>query len=515
MKKDTAEPKVSFMNKLINGIEKVGNKFPHPFLLFGYFIVTAIIVSVILSLLDVSAIHPTTGETIEVLNLLSNEGIQIIFSSLVTNFTGFAPLGQVLVMMFAIGIMEQTGLLANVLSQIAMTVPKKLITPVLILISVLSTLAGHVGYVVIIPLGAALFASMGRHPIAGLAAAFSGVAGGFGANLLVTPDDAMLGVMSEVAAHTIDPSYAFNILGNWFFMIISTFLVVIIGTYVTEKIVVPRLGEYKGEEKGELRYISIEEKRAMKWTGVALLLTGIALFSLVIPTNAPLRGINADTGYPNEFLDSVFIRQIVPVLFFLFLIPGIVYGKLTKQINKGADVVNMFVQTAVSLAPYIALAFMAGQFVALFNASELGAVISITVGNFLYEVGFTGIGLILTFMLVTWLVNFIMGSALAQWALFAPIFVPMFMQLGYTPEFTQVAYRVADSVGNITSPLLSYFPLILTFVAKYDKEKAGVGNVLALMSPYAILLAIFWTLLLIAFMVFNLPIGPGSQIFMP
>ena len=504
--------KDGFFIKWLNWLEKVGNALPHPFILFFYLTTTVILSTALFSWLGVSAYHPSTGETIEVLNLLSSEGIHRIFSSILSNFTGFAPLGQVLVIMLAVGLLDRLGLLANVLKSIVIAVPRKFITPMLIFVSVLSSVATDAGYVVLIPLGAALFASMKRHPIAGLAAAFAGVAGGFGANIIFTPGDSLLGGISEAAAHVIDPYYTFNIIGNWYFMIVSTFLLVIVGTFVTEKIVEPRLGVYKGEDNaGNNDEISKEippiEKRAMKWAGFAFLITGALLSLLIVPSWGPLRGEGAIVASP-------FFTNLVVVLFFLFLIPGIVYGRMTKQIQSNNDIAKHFTETMSSMSGFITLAFMASQFVGFFAQSNLGAILAIAGGNFLQEIGFTGFGLIVAFMFISAFVNLFIGSASAQWLIFAPIFVPMLMQLGYSPEFIQLAYRVGDSITNPISPLLTYLALIITFAQKYDK-KAGMGTLTATMMPYSIFFGLFWGLLVGLWMLLGLPIGPGAYIFLP
>jgi len=499
--------KRGFMAKYLDIVEKAGNKLPNPFMIFASLALAIIILSAVLSGLGVQAVHPQTGEVVEVFNYVSGEGVARIFSTLITNFTGFAPLGMVLTIMLSIGIMDRTGLFSNVLRSIVTSVPQRLITPALIFTAVFSSIATDAGYVVLIPLGAALFHSMGRHPLAGLAAAFAGVAGGFGANIIFTPGDALLGSISEAAAQTVVADYSFNILGNWFFMIASTVLLTLVGTYVTEKIVEPRLGKYEGDAKEEVIEISAQERKAMRFAGLAMLVTGAILSLLIVPSWGPLRGEGAVVASP-------FFAHLVPVLFVLFLVPALVYGKMTNQIKNSDDVVGHFSGIIRDMAPYIVLVFMASQFVAMFSGSNLGIILAINGGYFLQSVGFTGIGMIVAFMALSAFVNLFIGSASAQWLLFAPIFVPMFLELGYTPEFTQLAYRVGDSITNPVSPLLSYFPLIITFAKKYD-SKAGIGSIIAQTMPFSIGFGVFWTILVIVWMLFNLPIGPGAQIFMP
>lgn len=499
-------PKRSLMSRYLDGLERLGNKMPHPFMLFTYFAISVILLSGLLSWLGVHAIHPQTGDRVEIFNLLSGPGIERIFSTMVSNFTGFAPLGLVLVIMLSIGMMDRLGLLANILKGIVLSVPRPLITITLVFASVISSVASDAGYVVLIPLGAALFASMGRHPIAGLAAAFAGVAGGFGANLIFTPGDALLAGISEEAAHTLDPYYQFNILGNWYFMIASTVLLTLVGAWVTEKIVEPRLGAYKSDKIEKVGEISALEKKGMRAAGIATIVTAALLSLLVVPSWGPLRG-------DASIVASPFFRNLVPILFIFFLVIGIVYGVVTKQIKKSTDVIDHFVATVSDMSTYIVLVFMASQFVAFFGQSNLGIILAINGGEFLSYIGFTGFGLILAYMFLSAFVNLFMGSASAQWLLFSPIFIPMFMQLGFTPEFTQLAYRVGDSITNPVSPLLSYLALIITFAQKYDK-KAGMGTMVSTMMPYTIFFGIFWVILLFLWMQFNLPIGPGSYIFL-
>jgi aminobenzoyl-glutamate transport protein len=500
--------KRNLMARYLDLLEKIGNKMPHPFIMFAWLALILIVLSAVLSAAGVHAIHPQTGEMVEVFNFVSGAGIQMIFSTLISNFTGFAPLGMVLTIMLSIGIADHTGLMSTVLRSIVLSVPKKAITPTLVFAAVLSSVAADAGYVVLIPLGAALFASMGRHPIAGLAAAFAGVAGGFGANVIITPGDALLGGISEAAAQTVYYGYNFNIIGNWFFMIVSTFLIVAVGTYVTEKIVEPRLGKYEGDlSQDEIEQLTPIEKKGMRLAGLSILLTGAVLSLLIVPSWGPLRGEGAITASP-------FFTHLVAVLFVLFLVPGIVYGKTTKQIHKAEDVVGLFTKSISDLSGYIVLVFIAAQFVALFSNSNMGVILAIRGGYFLENVGLTGFFLILAFMILSAFVNLFIGSASAQWLLFAPIFVPMFMNVGFTPEFTQLAYRVGDSITNPVSPLLSYLALIITFAKKYDK-KSGLGSIISTMMPYSIFLGIFWFALVAIWMMFNLPIGPDARIFMP
>ena len=499
----------------LNWIEKVGNMLPHPVIMFAMFTGIMLVLSAILAQFNIGVYHPVTGNRVEVFNLLSGEGIVRVFSSLISNFTGFAPLGVVLTMCMAVGLMERLGLIENVLKSLVIAVPPKYISAIVVFAGVISSAASDIGFVVLVPLGALIFASVGRHPLAGLAAAFAGVAGGFGANILFTTSDALLGSLSTQAVYTIDPTYNFNIIGNWFFMIASTFLITIVGAIITEKIIEPRLGEYKStsedtekakEEASKMAAITTLEKKGMKWAGISMILTTVALMILVVPEWGPMRGTGS-----NPIIQSPFFSNIVPLLFFWFLIPGLVYGFVTKQLTNGSDISEHFIATMESLSSFIVIAFFAGQFIGFFNASNIGIIVAVNGGYFLQNAGFVGFWMLVSFAAISAFVNLFIGSASAQWAIFAPIFIPMLMQLGYTPEFIQLVYRIGDSVTNPISPLFTYFALILTFTQRYDKD-ARAGTVLSLMIPYSFGFAVFWLILLWIWMQFNLPIGPGSVI---
>ena len=509
-KQQVGAAKKTLLMRILDGIEKVGNKLPDPVILFAILALGIIVVSAILSAIGLSVENPTKpGETLTVLNLLSPEGIQYIFESAVSNFTGFAPLGTVLVTMLGIGVAERSGLIGAALRALVTSVPRQFMTAALVFGGVMSSMASDAGYVVLTPLGAVLFAGMGRHPLAGLAAAFAGVSGGFSANLMLTSLDPMLGELTRTAAATIDPAYAadLNLAGNYYFMCASVFLITIIGTFITDKIVEPRLGAYKGTEKGELQELTSIEKRGL-WTAlIAFVVTCAGLALLVVPEWGPLRG--TDT-----VINSPFFKNLVPVILIMFLIPGIVYGIVTKSIKSGRDVSAQFGETMSSMGSYIVLAFMAGQFVAYFTQTNLGMILAVKGAEVLESTGLTGIPLILIFIAICAIINLFIGSASAKWAIMAPVFVPIMMQIGYTPEFTQLVYRIADSTTNIISPLLPYFAVVIAFAQKYDK-KVGIGTLISTMIPYSIALTIGWILMLIAWMFLGWDIGPGTGVYMP
>lgn len=357
------------------------------------------------------------------------------------------------------------------------------------------------------PLGAVIFAALGRHPLAGISAAFAGVSAGFSANLTLSSLDALLSELTSSAASIIDPAYAeqMNIAMNWWFIIASTFFLTFVGAWVTEKIVEPRLGKYEGGYQGEIEQLNKTEKKGLKWAGLSVLITAILLSLLVAFPNAPLR---ADDG---GIIDSPFMSSLVPVILILFFVPGLFYGIATKSIKSDKDVADQLTDTMATMGMFIVLAFTAGQFVAYFSESNMGLVLGVYGAEFLDTINLSGIPLIITFVFVVGFLNLFIGSATAKWAMIAPIFVPMMMQLGYSPELTQMAYRIADSTTNIITPLMTYFALIIAFAQKYDK-KMGIGTLISVMLPYSIAFLISWTIMLIVWMLLGIDLGPGAPI---
>ncbi len=491
----------------LNFVEKVGNALPHPATLFALFAIGVVVLSWIVSFFDMAVVHPGTGEFIEPFNLISREGLDLILSKMVTNFTAFAPLGTVLVALLGIGVAEGSGLIGTVLRLVVLSSPKKLLTFVIVFAGVISNTASEVGYVLLVPLAAVIFLAAGRHPLAGLAAAFAGVSGGYSANLLLGTIDPLLAGLSEEGARIIDPTYVVNPACNYYFMFVSTFLIAALGTWTTEKLVVPRLGVYDGEEKPEeLRGLAPSEKRGLLWAGMSILLfIGVVLWGL-IPADGFLRSANGD------ILKSPFMSGIVAMIFLSAALAGIAYGIAAGTFKNDSDVMQGMSKAMETLGSYIVLVFFAAQFVAYFNWTNLGLIVAVQGAEGLKSSGLGPIPLMLSFVLVAAAINLVMGSASAKWAIMAPVFIPMFMLLGYSPEFTQVAYRVGDSVTNIISPMMSYFALIVAFIQRYDK-KAGIGTVISTMLPYSIVFLIGWAILLSIWIYFELPIGPGAPLY--
>jgi aminobenzoyl-glutamate transport protein len=500
------------ISRFLAMIEKGGNALPHPASLFAIMALLAILASGITSLFHISVIHPGTGETIRPNNLFSVTGIHYLLTSMVTNFTGFAPLGTVLVAMLGIGIAEGSGLIGAVLRVLVLSAPRRLLTYVIVLAGVLSNTASEIGYVLLVPLAGIIFLAAGRHPIAGLAAAFAGVSGGYSANLLLGTIDPLLAGLSQEAAQIVDPEYLVNPACNYYFMAVSTFFIAAAGTYVTERIVVPRLGDYVGDEKPEeIKQLAPEERRGMRKAVITLAVMTLVLLLGTIPAGGFLR--NPETG---GLLHSPFLSGIVALVFIVFGGCGIAYGIGAGTYKSDTDVIMGMAGAMKTLSLYMVLIFFASQFVAYFNETNLGLIVAVKGAELLNSSGLQSIPLVIAFVVIAGFLNLFMGSASAKWALMAPIFIPMFMLLDqpFSPEFTQVAYRIGDSTTNIIAPMMSYFALIVAFMERYD-EKAGIGTVIATMLPYTVVFLVVWIAMLVIWMMLGLPVGPGAPIYLP
>ncbi len=498
-----------WINRFLSIVERLGNLLPHPATLFAGFAGFIILLSGLLSLFNLTVIHPGTGKTISVVNLLSVEGLHLILTKMITNFTGFAPLGTVLVSLLGIGIAEGTGLIGTVLRLIVLKSPARLLTLVIVFAGVMSNTASEVGYVLLVPLAAIIFLAAGRHPLAGLAAAFAGVSGGYSANLLLGTIDPLLAGLSQEAARIVNPDYLVNPACNYYFMAASTFLITLLGAWVTERVVEPRLGAYQGSEKTEeITALTPAERRGLRFALIAALLFTAAILGGLLPANGYLR--NPETG---EVLHSPFMSGIVALLFLGAAVLGIAYGIGAKTVKSDADVMKGMAKSMETLGAYIVLVFFAAQFVAYFNWTNIGLIVAVKGAEGLRASGLGPIPLMILFVGISASINLVMGSASAKWAIMAPVFIPMFMLLGYTPEFTQAAYRVGDSVSNVISPMMSYFALIVAFIQRYD-PKAGIGTVVSTMLPYTVVFFIGWVILLIIWILFNLPLGFGAGLFL-
>ena len=508
-----------WFSRFLATVEWLGNLLPHPITLFASLAVAIVILSGLLGYFDVAVADPRPLDAlgrdpdgmIEVISLMNAEGLQRIVTGLVTNFTNFAPLGTVLVALLGVAVAEHSGLLSTAMRALVMNASKRTVTVTIVFAGIISNTASELGYVVLIPLAAMIFHSLGRHPLAGLAAAFAGVSGGYSANLLLGTVDPLLSGITEEAAHIIAPDYSIGPEANWFFMFISTFIVAGMGALVTEKIVEPRLGTYDVKEASvELDSQTMAaptalERKALIWAGVSFFLLCALIALSVVPENGILR--HPETGL---VAGSPFLKGIVAFIFITFAIPGFVYGKVAGTMHNDKDVIAAMSKSMSTMGLYIVLVFFAAQFVAFFKWTNLGTVLAVKGATLLQTLGLDGPEVFILFIIMCGIVNLSLGSASAQWAVTAPIFVPMLMLIGFAPEVIQAAYRIGDSVTNVISPMMSYFGLILAIASRYKKD-LGMGTLIATMLPYSMVFVVGWTILFY-FWVFllGMPVGPGA-----
>ena len=500
---------------ILGFIEKFGNKLPNPTMLFVYLSVITILLSFALERLGVGVSYQAIKDgqisqlSANVVNLLSADSIRTFVSSVLKNFTGFYPLGVVFAIILGIGVADKAGLLSALVKKIALKSSKKWVTPIVIFLGVMSNVASSVGYVVLIPLGAILFAGFGRHPIAGLAAAFAGVSGGWSANLLIGTNDPMFAAFSTQAASVLNPDYVVLATANWYFMIASTFLIVIVGSFVTDRIVEPRLGKFSFEgalNLGERDEISAEQRRGLKFALIASVIFMVLLLAALLPSNSLF---GAKEG--ESFTKSVFMHSIIIFMMLFFIVAGAAYGAGAGTIKNSGDAVKFMEQAVAELSGFLVLIFFAAQFTYLFNASNIGLVLSIKGSVFLKDIGLTGLSLIIVFIVVIAFINLFIAVDSAKWAMMAPIFVPMFMNLGLSPELTQAAFRIGDSTTNIITPLMPFFVLIVAFMQRYDRG-LKIGSVVSIMLPYTVAFLLSWAALMSVWYAFDLPLGPGAVI---
>jgi aminobenzoyl-glutamate transport protein len=499
----------TLINRFLGHVERAGNALPHPATLFVALAGLVVLVSWLCHSLGVTVTNPANGKVVAAVNLLSVEGMQRMILEATRNFLAYPPLGVSLACLLGIGIAEYSGLMGAMLRLVVLKSPAKWVTPMVVFAGVMSNAGSEVGYVLLIPLAAALYHALGRHPFLGLAAAFAGVSGGYSANLLVGSVDVLLAGLSEAAARIVDPAYTVNAMANYYFMAVSTFIVTAVGTWVTERIVAPRLGAYTGAApREELKPIVAAERRGL-WAaaGATVLLTAVVLWGVL-----PEKGFLVNPKNP-DFAASAFMVGLVTFIFLYGLLPGIAYGVAAGTIKSDHDVLAGMNGTMKSMASFIVLSFFAAQFIAYFTWTNLGIITAVSGAELISHLGLQDLPILLMIALVLFAatVNLLISSASAKWALLAPVFVPMFMLLGYTPALVQGAFRVGDSVTNIITPLMSYFPLILTFAHKYD-PRAGIGTLIATMLPYSVAFTIAWTLLLVGWIALGLPMGPGAPL---
>ncbi|MFN0006473.1 MAG: AbgT family transporter [Planctomycetota bacterium] len=487
-------------------VERGGNALPHPATLFLLLGLGVILLSAVTAQAGLEALHPKTGELIRPVSLLSLHGLHRILTETVKNFTGFAPLGTVLVAMLGIGVAEGTGLLGASMRALVLSAPRRMLTPVVVFAGVMSNVGSEIGYVLLVPLAATIFQAAGRNPLLGLAGAFAGVSGGYSANLLLGSVDPLLAGLTQEAARIFEPGAVVSPACNYYFMFASTFLVTGLGWWVTEKLVAPRLGSGAAAadaNAGKITPLAENEKRGLRFAALAIALLAAGILWGTVPGDGFLR--DPSTG---ELLHSPFMSGIVSLIFLTGVVLGLAYGLGARTVRKDADLLRGMSKAMETLGGYLVLVFFAAQFVAYFGWSNLGLILAVKGAALLQSLGLTGVPLLLAFIALTAFLNLFMGSASAKWAIMAPVFVPMFALLGYSPELTQCAFRVGDSCTNIISPMMTYFPLIIAFYQRYD-QGAGIGSLVATMLPYSIVFLIGWSIFFAIWVSLGIPLGPS------
>lgn len=510
----------SLFNRFLNHIETAGNKLPDPAILFFYLMVFVWILSAILAPIDFGEVHPLTGAELSVNNLLTGTALANFFATMVGTFTSFAPLGIVLVAMLGVGVAENSGWIDAGLKKLLNVTPQFLLTPMLILIAIVSHTAADAGYILVIPLGGVIFYAAGRHPLAGIAAAFAGVSGGFAANFIPSAIDPLIMSFTLEAARILDPEIALNPLNNIYFTGLSSILIVSVGWFVTDKIVEPRLAssivDGNEDEMPKMEDVSQKETKAF-WLGLGAMLLGlVGLIAWAIPESSSLRGpdmVDPEIMSLTSF-NAPLMQAIVPLIFVFLLIPGVVYGVVSGKYKSSKDMINNMTKSMQSMGYYIVMAFFCALFIDAFSSSNIGLLVALKGANFLQSLDLPAQITIVGIIFLSGSVNLLVGSASAKWALIAPIFVPMLMQLGISPDLTQAAYRVGDSVSNIITPLLPYFPLVVVFCQRYVKN-TGIGTLISMMLPYSIIFSITWTIFLLLYWWIGIPLSFEASYFYP
>ncbi len=503
--------KKSGLERILDTVERVGNKVPHPAVIFVGLSLIVIVLSHIFYLMGSSvsfdAVNPDTGKiehmTTAAQSLLTGDGIRFMYENVVQNFMDFNAVGVIIVAMLGVGVADAAGLVGALIHKLVLVAPKKWITYIMVFVGILSSIAADAGYLVLIPLAASAYLRMGRHPLAGLAASFAGVAAVFTVNILIKPLDGILTGITNDAIHLMDPNGSIDLTANFWFSCASVILLTVVVSFITDKFVEPRLGVYTGEKPPEQgKTMSVEESRGLKYAFWALIGV-VGVFALLsIPSWAPLR--NPETGALVG--DSPFMSGLIVAITAIFLATGVAYGIGAKTITGVGDVIKAMEKAIASLAGLLFLLFIISQFLAYFTYSHMATLAAVNVGDFLEKAGLGAVPLLLGFVAVVSLLDLIMTGAIPKWAIFAPVFVPLMMRLGVKPEAVLAAYRVGDGPFNAISPLNAYFALIVTFAAKYQKG-AGVGTVVGLMLPYVVVLFVLWPLMLVAWHVLGLPWG--------
>ena len=514
---ENSSAKKSLLDRILDAIERAGNKLPDPITMFLGLAIIVTIISAICSAAGVSAVNPADGSTIEVFNLLSLDGIRYLWTNVITNFSGFAPLGMVLVAVIGSSVAEKSGFLVAVMVNFLGKAKGWIVTMVIMFLGINLNIAGDAGFIVLPPLAAILYMSIGRHPLLGMYTAFASVAAGFCANILLGLSDALAYGFTEQAAQMIDPNYQQSIAINWYFLIVSCVLLTIVGTILVEKVLLHRfpvskeeLAKYDFDEDNS--NITPIQKKGIAAAGLSVLIYAAVVVFMCLPIFGG-RAILADENGSITSGASPFSKGIVFTVTLFLMIPGIVYGVVIGKYKNDKDVWADISQGFAEMGNYVFMCFFIAIFTNFFSVSKLGTVLAIKGANLLSTIGFTGIPLLLGLIFLSCIVNIFIGSASAKWAILAPVFIPMMMLMGFDPAITQVVYRIGDSITNPLSPLFTYLPVILGFAHKYD-EKVGLGTVIANMLPFSVTFAIAWILQVVIWVLLNLPLGPGGAIYL-
>ncbi len=502
---DQAQPATT-NGGFLGTVERVGNKLPDPAVLFIALLFIVWILSWLLSYITFDVFHPATGERIVIINQLAADNFVQFLATMVNRFMTFGPVGVVLVAMLGIGVAEHTGFINVAIRALLNVTAKWLLTPMVILVGIVSHSAVDAGYVLVIPLGGVIFYAAGRHPLAGIAAAFAGVSGGFSANFVPSSLDPLLQGLTLEGARLLDPEIAVNTLNNYFFTTASSVLIVGLGWYITDKVVEPRVSSVEidgdAEDLPEMHDLTPEERRGLRWALFSMVLGLVLLGVSLIPENSAWRdpdGNLATFGAP-------IMQSIVSLIFLLFIIPGIVFGKVSGSMKGMKDMIEGMTHAMHNMAYYIVIMFFIAQFVIAFSVSNLGTLLALSGAAVLKALGLPTAITIVGIVLLTGFVNLFVGSASGKWGLLAPIFVPMLMSLGISPDLTQAAYRVGDSSTNIITPLMPYFPLVVIYCQRYVKS-TGIGTLAAMMLPYSVWFLVTWTIFLLLYYAAGIPLG--------
>ncbi|MGA0264532.1 MAG: AbgT family transporter [Lysobacterales bacterium] len=487
-------------------VERVGNKLPDPAMLFVALLAIVWVFSWLLSYVTFNVVDPRSGETLVINNLLSGSALTEFLSVMVTNFSHFHPVGVVLVAMLGIGVAEATGFINTGLRALLNITSDRFLTPMVIMVGIASHTAADAGYVLVIPLGGVIFYAAGRHPLAGISAAFAGVSGGFSASFLPSSIDPLLQGLSQAGARILDPAIELNPLNNYFFTTASSLLIIGVGWYVTSKIIEPRLSDTEvdgeAEDLPEMHDLRESERKGLRWSLIAMVLGVVVLVATSLPEDSAWRDA---TGNISSF-QAPLMRSIVSLIFLLFLIPGVVYGVVAGTVKSSKDIIVAMTKSMHSMAYYLVIMFFIAQFVYAFGQSNLGVLLALQGAAFLKAMALPAAITIVGIIMLTAVVNIFVGSASGKWGLLAPIFIPMLMSLGISPDLTQAAYRVGDSSTNIITPLMPYFPLVVVYCQRYVKG-TGIGTLTALMLPYSLSFLVLWTIFLLVYYAIGLPLG--------